>query len=204
MWDILSAVTESHNFHTRWKSQYIILTTYPTTYSSTTISSPISPWGWTSPTFWGTQSQLHPLLISGTIRSTISRSFWICLNGLAALARVSSAFDISHHSIHSVLAMIKLRLQIVHLVSPDSFLAATFASNAGKYDGWGSGSILWRCGRSALRELCECQLGATGVARDQQGKGNTHTMRWEPILEGREFVRPVFWSDQLLLVVESR
>ena len=91
-----------------------------------------------------------------------SRSFWlcrtrlsICLNGLTALtssaimlsperndpeSRSSGALAISHHSIHSVLATMKLRPQIVHLLPPHSFILAAFANRLEKCSGWCSGS----------------------------------------------------------------
>jgi hypothetical protein len=69
----------------------------------------------------GTHFQLHPRLISGTLLSTSSLIFSICLNGLAALGGERSCRrEIFHHSIHSVRGITYTLLHIVHCLSPPS------------------------------------------------------------------------------------
>lgn len=89
----------------------------------------------------GTHNQLQPLRISGTILSRTSLSFSICLSGLAALAITlrSRTLAISHHSIHSVRGMMKLRPQTVHWVPPESFLVVAYAKRSTKIAGLSSG-----------------------------------------------------------------
>jgi hypothetical protein len=112
----------------------------------------------------GIHCQLQPLLMSGTIFSNTSLSFSICLKGLAALAASCSAtFAISHHSIHSARARMKLRPHTVHLLPPDSFFASTRARASYMYTGLCSGRY------DARASSCGDRLHAARATSKREG-----------------------------------